>query len=269
MDYSVLLKRIALGLIALIGVFFFMVRGTGSTAELFLWQAASPFTRGGSAVGGWFSSVGAVFGSADSLTAQIATLEREKRRLEGENARLASVDAENAELRTAAELPAREESFDRVHADVIGFNPGATKEWIVINRGQRDGVCQGCAVVVDQVLIGTVERASGGAALVRLVTNAQSVVRAQTAQHRTLGVVRGVAHVGARLVNVERSRPLSDGEQVVSVRNGVVPSDFLIGTAYNVHLSDDSLFQEATIAPAYEAALRDRVDVIINAQTEL
>ncbi len=262
---SSLIKKLALGGGVCIAIAFFMTRGTGSTTELFLWRAAAPFVHAGATVIDAVRDTLAVFGNARTLTARIEALEREKIALQAEKSYLENVAAENATLRAEAALPRAEEvaTYPQRAADVIGYNPGATKEWIVINRGQSDDVAVGMPVVVGRVLVGVVAAVAPHTAQVRLITHAQSVIRGETAKLRTRGIVRGVSHAGAHVTMVERSQPLADGDVMLTVRNNALPGGLLLGTVYNVRVSDDSLFQEALLAPAYTAALRDRVTVLL------
>ncbi len=259
-------KRVFITVILLVGGAFLLMRVMGGTAELFVLRAFAPLTRASVHISARVQDIFAVFGSAEALTQRIETLEREKLALTRTLARLESVARENEELRTRYGLPLAVALQDiaRVDADIIGYNDGATKEWIAINRGTRDGVADGMAVVTrDGIFVGTVVQTTATAARVFLITNTRSTVRGETSTLHTRGIVQGVSNLGARFRMVERSRPLTDGDRVITVRNGAIPARLLIGTIANVTVADDSLFQEATVIPSYRATLGDQLSVLL------
>ncbi len=238
----------------------------GTTAELFALRVFAPVTNFGVYLSDRAQSIFAVFGSAEELTQRIESLEREKLTLTRLLAKLEDVAHENEVLRTQYGLPPADVLQDIAHveADIIGYNSGTTKEWIAINRGTRDGVINGMAVVTrGGVFVGTIAQTTERTARVLLLTNTRSTVRGETSALHTRGIVQGVSNLGARFRLVERSQPLADGDHIVTVRNGFVPARLLIGTVTNVSVADDSLFQEATVIPAYTATLGDTVRVLL------
>ncbi len=263
---SAMYQRVILGGIIFLGVFLFMVYGKGAVVELFLWHASEPFVRVGKSIVDTTRDVFAVFGSAAKLTERIETLEREKQALQSALGRLQSIEHDYNALRTECGLPhaAVLADYQKVEADVIGYNAGKAREWIMINRGRADDVEEGMAVVTrEAVLVGTVSRVGAHVARVRLVTNAESVIRGETSTLHVKGIVRGVSHHGARFTMVERSQPLTDGDMVLTTRNVHIPGRLLIGTVYNIHVTEDGLYKEATLIPAYEARLQNHVSVIL------
>ncbi len=241
-----------------------MTRGSGSVLELFLWRAATPLITSGAYIKDVSQGTLSIFSSARKMAQKIEILEHEKTSLTVEVAllksRIAELQRQKEEEGRLSEQLAQHQIVD---AKIIGYNTGATKEWIMINRGLRDGIKTGMAVVTSEgVFVGAVTQQSEHVSRVELVTNTDSVIRGQT-QSLTRGIVRGVSNLGAHFIKVHRSQPLADGDTVLTVRNTLIPEGLLIGTIYNVHISDDSLFQEAILTPAFEVGLRDDVRIIL------
>ena len=175
-------------------------------------------------------------------------LQKEKLVLETENARLRDMAAENKDLRKQLELLPRG-TYNLKSATVIGRDVSGLGNWIHINQGSDSGIKPGMAVIVEAgVLVGRVDEVFPLTSRVELLSRAESIVNAVTLDTNAEGVVKGEHGLGIVYDMVLQSDQLKNGDTVVTSGLGqVIPKGLLIGTLQDVRLTDDKLFQRATI----------------------
>lgn len=184
----------------------------------------------------------------DSLTAQNQALLQQLTHLQ-------SVEADNKALRDQfqiTDIP----SQTLIPAHIIGapsFFPGVSlPENIVIDRGDAQGVHVGQVVIVKNILVGSVVKATSNASLVRLVSNISSLITAQTQETSAQGVVKGLGNGEMVLDNVSLSDQLKLGDMVVTgagqdMSGSGYPPGLILGTISSIEKNPSSLFQKANI----------------------
>jgi rod shape-determining protein MreC len=211
----------------------------------------APLQRGGSyvarAVEGVWRDVSALFrrrAELDWMQDRITTLEEQTVRLD-------EVERENARLRDL--LAFRERLVGEVlAAAVVGRDATGLARTITIDRGERDGVVKGAAVLAPAGVVGQVFLASAHAARVLLITDHNSGVDAVVQRTRARGIVEGtVGEVeGCGLKFVKRTEDLQKGDVVVtSGVDGIFPRGLPIGQLTGVDKRGQGLFQYATVQP--------------------
>ncbi len=250
----------------------FIVALRTSTPGSLLWYVIQPVTHGVVAVRDVWTSWRSTISGTATLAERLERVEQENIALRARVAQLAACTAENARLRRMLDVPPADvlTRWRRVHATIIGYDLAATiPQWVTVNRGARDGVRVGMVVVQrNGVFVGRVHAVTARAARVRLITHRESAVRVRGAQHDTPALVRGTSHGAVRLTLADRTHPLSEGEVLVTVRDGTVPFGLTVGTVRALRMTADNLFQEADIAPAMQIALLDVVAILSSPQGE-
>jgi len=192
---------------------------------------------------------------ADDLS-EIQSLRERNRELE---AAWASAQAELVELREyradynrLSELlnydaPARNQVT--VAADVIqSYDPSAVLRTITINRGTRDGISEGMAVVTDQGMVGRIIDVTALASRVLLVTDPSSSISGRLQESREPGNVVGLLTGGLRMRDIPLDAEVSEGELVVtSGLGGNLPPDLEIGIVTSRRQFEFEITQEAEI----------------------
>jgi len=178
----------------------------------------------------------------DGLEARITTLEEQTVRLE-------EADQENKRLRDL--LAFRERLAGEVlAAAVIGRDATGLARTLTIDRGERDGVTKGAAVLAPAGVVGQVFLASAHAARVLLVSDHNSGLDAIVQRTRARGIVDGTVTEGCGLKFVKRTEDLQPGDVVVtSGVDGIFPRGLPIGQLINVDKRGQGLFQYATVKP--------------------
>jgi rod shape-determining protein MreC len=216
-----------LGRIVLEAIYPFQLAVTGTTVEVArVWN-------------GYLSLVGARE-EADGLKERVRTLE-------GELTRFAEVQEANRRLRRLLKFR-RTLDTPVVAARVISWD-AAGGHTITLDKGERDGVIKGAAVIVPEGVVGRVFQASAHAARVLLVSDRNSGVDAIVQRTRVHGIVQGRDN-GCELKYVKRGSDVEVGDNVVtSGLDNIFPKGVLIGDVVQVARREQGLFQNIAIEP--------------------
>lgn len=108
------------------------------------------------------------------------------------------------------------------------------EEWwreLRIDRGRKDGVREGSAVVSEGYLIGRVTRLGDNYSWVELITSSTFLIAAAVDETRDLGVVNGDDKGNLKLLYVPEDRRLRNGMKIsTSLMSEQVPPGIAIGT---------------------------------------
>ncbi|MBI3985002.1 MAG: rod shape-determining protein MreC [Candidatus Levybacteria bacterium] len=132
------------------------------------------------------------------------------------------------------------------------FIPGVNlPETLVIDKGEKDQVKKGMAVVYKDNLIGKIQEVSGNASKIILVTNSNFSVISETFQTKAQGVVKGQGGGELILDNVILSQALKQDDLVLTkgegdLERGIMPS-LVIGKILSVNKNPSDLFQVAKV----------------------
>lgn len=140
-----------------------------------------------------------------------------------------------------------------LQAEVIsapGFIPGVSiPNILILNKGSRDGLKTGQAVVVKNNLVGLIAKVSVNLSEVNALNNPSSFFTAKT-ENGAAGVVKNQG--GLTLDNVLLSESIKEGELVltkgdIDSEGAYVPPDLVIGKIISVEKNPSALFQKAKI----------------------
>jgi len=182
---------------------------------------------------------------------------KEIKKLKDENLSLLSkiVDYERLKKENSALLDqfktAYPTSYNLLEAAVIGmssFIPGvSTPSDFIINKGSKDNLKVGMAVVIKNNLVGIISKVSENIARVNLINNSSSSFTAKT-QNGVTGVFKG--GVSLTINNVLLSESIKTGELVLTKgsinSDGIgIPPDLVVGEIISVDKKPSELFQKA------------------------
>ena len=138
-------------------------------------------------------------------------------------------------------------------ADVIGASsliPGVSVPNVfIINKGSRDNLKIGMAVVIKDNLVGVISQVSANLSEVNLINNPLSSFTAKT-QNGVVGIAKGER--GLTLGNILLSESVKNGEFVLTKGdidgNGIgIPPDLIVGKITSVEKKPSDLFQKARV----------------------
>ncbi len=148
-------------------------------------------------------------------------------------------------------------------AEIIGRDLSGWFQTAVIDRGTRDGISEGMAVLSVQGVVGQVMESSKGFSRVLLITDPNNSVAALIQRSRARGIVAGDGHQLCRLQYLHRSEDVKPGDLVVaSGLDRVFPKGILIGTVLSAETRDPEIFQRVAVKPSVDFSKLEEVMVL-------
>jgi rod shape-determining protein MreC len=173
---------------------------------------------------------------ASSLEVELQQVTEERDALLAENAQLKLQNQDSDQLREILAVKEDNPGRELLAANVVNFDPAGLQKFITIDRGSRDGIELGMAVVSPHYFVGLVTEVEETSARVTLSIDATSSIGAQLLDSKGIGVVYGMWQHGGRMEmrHVDRAIVPEDGELVVTsgdteARTAKVPGGLIIG----------------------------------------
>lgn len=205
------------------------------------------------------------------LIKAIDELQKERNKLIAEKTKLEFAQEENEKLRQYLKFFTRE-NYNYVLADVISQNvfidAQKQNQYIIINKGEDDGLSVGLAVVDGQgMLVGKITEVVKGISKVSLITNKDCklavLIQNQAAgQERTTGIAQGELGLTVKLDFIPRTEKIEPGQ--LAVTSGLeekINRGLVIGKIAQIDSSSNEVWQTAVIEPL--ANLNDLVIVSV------
>lgn len=205
-----------------------------------------------------------LLGSPDyvSLKERNRDLERRLTNLAVDYTKLRSLEEENRSLNDLIKFT-QDSGYDAVPARIIARNPNPLRASILIDKGSRDGVETGMAVVVGQgIFIGKVTGLKERVSTVTLISDVASrVAAASINQNVLIGLVEGRGNNVARLTLVPQAVALKPDDVIVTAgTEDKIPADLLVGLVNEVEGKPTDPFKSAWLEPL---AKIDRLDLAL------
>lgn len=199
------------------------------------------------------------------LQEQVTDLQAQLSTLTVDYVRLRSLEEENRSLQALTGY-LRESGYDHVSARVIARSVDPQSATVLIDRGAKDGIETGMAVVVgDGVFVGKVTELKDRVSTVTLVSDQKSrVAAALSGQHRLFGLIEGRGNQVARLTLVPQAEELhSDDVIVTSGTEDKIPPDLVIGLVNDIEGKPTDPFKSAALQPIAQADRLSLVSVLL------
>lgn len=203
---------IAIGIVLIILSFVGIFRPIGDAARWLFLPVVRTVSQTTQEAVGWLHGA-----SRTSEQDRIAQLEERVRLFTTDQVACASLERENGMLRAQAHF-LEESGYDSVGARVISREIGSIRARVTIDRGARDGIETGQAVVADGGLyVGKILTVRERIAVVELFTDPEArTAAAPLAKPRLLGVIEGRGNGAALLTYIPSSEELSEDQIVVT-----------------------------------------------------
>lgn len=192
----------------------------------------------------------------EQLAEENATL---RRKLEQRNQSLYSLEVR--ELKDAAII----NRYDYISAKVVANSTNMLKNYITIDKGKKNGVVEGMAVISSAGAIGKVKSVSDHYAVLMSILNVDEHISS---------VIKRTGHIGTvqwdgadpRYVNfnfIPRHVKPEPGDTILtSGYNAVFPPGVLIGVIHDVRLSEEAPFYNITIELAQDFGKLAFVEIV-------
>lgn len=208
----------------------------------------SPFTNGVSLVGRKVSNFFHFWGQIRNLTKENNELREEVKTLMVDKAKFEQFEKENEILREQLDYQKYSE-HKILPAFTIGFDPNNLLQIITLNRGKKQGIKKGMAIVAGKgVLVGQIQEADFATSSGLLITDGNSRIPAKILDSQADGVLRGEHGLGLVMEMIPQDKQIKPKDLVVtSDLGGKVPKDLVIGEIEEILSSENELFQRARI----------------------
>jgi len=140
-----------------------------------------------------------------------------------------------------------------VAARIIGKDPSVWFRSVVIDRGARDGVSKGMAVVNGDGVVGQVFSVSPNYAKVLLAIAPSSAMDVVLQKSRVRGILKGTGSLTYQLDYILKTVEVEEGDQVVTAGyGGIFPTGLPIGVVSKVIKKRRGMFLEVEVEPAVD-----------------
>jgi rod shape-determining protein MreC len=200
----------------------------------------------------------------------LVNLEKENRalkkkiaELQEENHRIKEIKLANERLRQLLQFREKN-SPSMIGAEVIGQDPSSWFKSVTIDKGERDGVKKGMAVVSPAGVIGQVLKTAPHYATVLLITDYNSAIDSIVQRTRAKAIVEGKGENRCQLKYLLRAEEAAVGDVVVtSGLGGNFPKGLMVGEIKKVDKKGHGVFQYAELVPSADMTQLEEVFVIM------
>ncbi len=159
--------------------------------------------------------------------------------------------------------------MDLVAAQVIGRDLVPDHNTLTINKGSKDGLKSGQAVITLSGALGYIFKPSARTAHVMLITDRYSVVDGIVQRTRAHGIVEGRGGDDCALKYVERTEDVKEGDLVVTGGlDNIFPKGFPVATVAGVERKTFSVSLKVELRPIVDPNKVEEIFVVTNAHEE-
>jgi rod shape-determining protein MreC len=170
-------------------------------------------------------------------------------RLRAESTRSQEIMQENEVLRNQLNILPRDK-FEIESANVIGRDIYNDNDWILIDKGEKNGLKKGMSVIVSEgVLVGRVEEVFESSAKVIFISNPLINTNVEAVETGAVGLVKGNYGLGLIMDLVLQTDSLKVGDKIItSDISQNIPRGLLVGEIKEISPARNDLFQKAIIS---------------------
>ena len=174
-------------------------------------------------------------------------LKRELKEFSYKITRLEELEAENERLKKLLEFKTQ---FPKktVSARIIGMDLAPLTKSIVIDRGKKDGIVTGMAVIAAEGVVGKVVETNSNISRVMLLEDPDFRLGAIVQRTREQGLFVGTSHGVAKIIYLAPDSDVKVGDKIVSFPNNTMfPKGLLLGYLKDIKTGNTSLHGSATV----------------------
>ncbi len=150
-----------------------------------------------------------------------------------------------------------------IAAEVIGRDPSSWFKSVTINKGEKDGVRKGMAVISAKGVIGQILKTGPYHSVVLLITDYNSGIDSIVQRTRAKAIVEGKGENRCQLKYLLRAEDVVVGDMVVtSGLSGNFPKGLMVGEILTVDKKGHGIFQYAELVPSVDFTKLEEVLVI-------
>lgn len=155
-------------------------------------------------------------------------------------------------------------------AEVIGQDPSSWFKSVTINKGEKDGVRTGMAVISSEGVVGQILKTAPHYSTVLLITDYNSAIDSIIQRTRAKAIVEGKGENRCQLKYLLRTEEVIVGDGVVtSGLSGNFPKGLMVGEVRKVDKKGHGVFQYAELVPSVDLTKLEEVLVITGSSLPL
>jgi len=185
------------------------------------------------------------------IVKQNSDLVAENLSLQSRLAKVSEIEYENEILKKELSFAKTQNTSQTIAAAIIGQPSGYLKT-VVIDKGSRDKIAVGDAVISQGFLIGVLTEVRPNNADVTLITDFNSLVPVVLQNSRGTGLLRGGLN-GLSVEDIPLNIDIKKGENVItSGLGGQIPPGILIGKVTEVISYQGEIFQKVSVSSSVD-----------------
>ncbi len=150
-----------------------------------------------------------------------------------------------------------------VAAEVIGQDPSSWFKSVTIDKGEKDGIRKGMAVISAEGVVGQILKTASNYSTVLLITDYNSAIDSIIQRTRAKAIVEGKGENRCQLKYLLRTEEVGVGDTVVtSGLSGNFPKGLMVGEVRKVDKKGHGVFQYAELTPSVDLTKLEEVLVI-------
>jgi rod shape-determining protein MreC len=150
-----------------------------------------------------------------------------------------------------------------IAAEVIGQDPSSWFKSVTINRGEKDGIRMGMAVISPEGVIGQILKTAPHFSTILLITDYNSAIDSIIQRTRAKAIVEGTGENQCQLKYLLRTEEVDVGDIVItSGLSGNFPKGLMVGKVRKVDKKGHGVFQYAELVPSVDLTKLEEVLVI-------
>lgn len=227
-----------------------------------LMEICSPFQKGSTFVINKIKEVSEGYLFLVHLHRENEQLKKKIADLQKENDQMREMALAHERLRTLLQF--RETlSSTVIAAEVVGRDPSSWFKSVTINKGEKDGVRKGMAVISPEGVIGQILKTAPSHSVVLLITDYNSAVDSIVQRTRAKAIVEGKGENRCQLKYLLRAEDVVAGDKVItSGLAGNFPKGVMIGEVRKVDKKGHGIFQHAELVPSVDFTRLEEVLVV-------
>lgn len=233
-----------------------------------------PMQRGLTTVGNWVSDKTGELSELRDVMKENETLKTQVDDLTEELNTLKLEQYDTEDLRELLSLDASYSEYNKLAANVIGKDAGNWFDTFLIDKGSRDGVCEGMNVITGSGLVGIITEVGPNYAKVQAIVDDMSSVSGMVLSTSDNCIIKGDLQMMDERQMITFTS-LKDTDNKVAVGDQVVTSyisseyvqGLLIGYISEIHVNSNNLTKSGLITPVVDFEHVKHVLVITDLKT--
>lgn len=164
------------------------------------------------------------------IISQNKYLQKEISNIKVDELKLDNLEKENKELKDLLELKSVYSDYDGIYSKVISRNKMYWYSTFTIDKGEKDGIKEGSAVITKEGLIGKVKNVNKDFSTVELITASSKDNKVSVSiNSNKVGLIDSYEHPYLKIVLTTDEKGIKEGDKVVTSGLGSLPKNIYVG----------------------------------------